>query len=321
MTMKKNDMKFTDCVKLLMEHEAILLITHKNPDGDTLGSAAALCSALRRKGKHAYLYANPQVSGLMRPYVEEFFAPEGSEEMFDYYVAVDVADEKLFPKGFSLPVDLCIDHHEVNTHYAANELIRSDRSSCGEIILELIKVLHKTPTAQEATLLYIAVSTDTGCFQYLNTNSKTLAAAAELVRYGADNGKVSTDFFRKVSAARLRLEGAIYSSLSFHKDDKIVVAVITQKMLYEVGANEEEDLGDLAGLAGRLRGGAVSVTIREQKNGESRVSVRSDPTVSSSEICGVFGGGGHAMAAGCTIPAPPEKAKAMLLAVIVEIMQ
>lgn len=312
-------MKYTDCAKLLMEHEAILLVTHKNPDGDTMGSAAALCSALRRRGKIAYLYANPQTTALLRPYVEPFFAPAGSEEMFDYYVGVDVASENLFPQGFSQPVDLCIDHHQINSHYAPLELIRDDRSSCGEIVLELVKALAKTPTPEEATLLYIAVSTDTGCFQYLNTDARTHSAAAELLRYGADCGKINTDFFRKVSAARLRLEGAIYSSLSFHRDDQVVVATITRDMLRNAGATED-DMDDLAGLAGRLRGNLVSVTIRELENGESRVSVRSMPEVSSSEICAVFGGGGHAMAAGCTIPAPPAKAKAMLLAVIDEIM-
>ena len=313
-------MKFKECAKLLMEHEAILIVTHKNPDGDTLGSAAALCSALRRKGKIAYLYANPQVTRLLRPYVEPFFAPEGSEEMFDYYVAVDVASENLFPKGFELAVDLCIDHHEINSHYASQELIRSDRSSCGEIILEIIKAMGDVPNALEATLLYIAVTTDTGCFQYLNTDTRTLCTAAELIKYGADSAMVSTEFFRKVSAARLRLEGAIYSSLSFYREDQVVVAVITRKMLHETGATED-DLDDLAGLAGRLRGGIVSVTIRELPNGESRISVRSTPEVSSSEICAVFGGGGHSMAAGCVIPASPERAKAMLLAVIDEIMQ
>ncbi len=312
-------MKYTDCAKLLMEHEAILLVTHKNPDGDTMGSAAALCSALRRRGKIAYVYANPQTSGLLRPYVEPFFAPVGSEEMFDYYVAVDVASEKLFPQGFSFSIDLCIDHHEINTHYAPAELIRADRSSCGEIVLELVKALCRTPSPEEATLLYIAVTTDTGCFQYLNTDARTLSAAAELIRLGADSGRVSTEFFRKVSAARLRLEGAIYSSLSFHHDDRVVIATVTRKMLYESGATED-DMDDLAGLAGRLRNSLVSVTIREQENGESRVSVRSMPQVSSSEICAFFGGGGHAMAAGCTISAPPAKAKAMLLAVIGEIL-
>ena len=312
-------MKYTECAKLIMEHEAILIVTHKNPDGDTLGSAAALCSALRRRGKVAYLYANPQTTALLRPYVEPFFAPVGSEEMFDYYVAVDIASASLFPQGFAYKADLCIDHHTSNSHYAPKELIRDDRSSCGEIMLEIIKALVGTPNELEATLLYIAVSTDTGCFQYLNTDARTHAAAAELIKHGADFGKINTDFFRKVSSARLRLEGAIYSNLSFHKDDKVVIAIITQKMLYETGATDD-DLDDLAGLAGRLRDGLVSVTIRELRNGESRVSVRSSPEVSSSDICAVFGGGGHSMAAGCTIPASPMKAKEMLLAVIDEIM-
>lgn len=313
-------MKFGKCAELLLQQNDILILTHKNPDGDTVGSAGALCSALRRAGKRAYVYPNPQIGGHLRPYVEEFLAPENSEEYFAYYVAVDVASEKLFPKGFEGPVDLCIDHHEINSHYAKRELIKAERSACGEIILRIIKAMELTPNAQEATLLYIAVSTDTGCFQYMNTDAMTFETAAELLHLGADSAGVNTAFFRKVSPERLKLEGEIYSTLSFHRDGKVTIAVITLEMLARTGA-KEEDCDDLAGLAGRAAGSLVSVTIREKAEGECRISVRSGPEVSSADICAVFGGGGHAMAAGCTISATPEKAKTMLLAVIDEIMQ
>lgn len=313
-------MKFGECASLLLRQNDILIITHKNPDGDTVGSAGALCSALRRAGKRAYIYHNPQLSQRFLPYIGEFLAPEQSEEYFAYYVTVDVATEGLFPRGFSGKADLCIDHHELNSHYAGKELIRAGSSSCGELILKIIKAMGFAPNKQEATLLYMAVSTDTGCFQYLNTNASTLSTAAELVTIGADNARVNTDFFRKVPAARLKLEGEIYSNLSFHRGGKVTVATVTNEMFRRLGI-AEEDCDDIASLAGRAEGSIVSVTIRERENGECRVSVRSGPEVSSSEICAVFGGGGHAMAAGCTVPASPEKTKTMLLAVIDEIMQ
>ena len=310
--------KINRCAELLKEQDYILILTHKNPDGDTVGSAAALCSALRQLGKKAFLYANPQIKGKLLPYAKPFFAPEGSEDMFCYYVAVDVAAESQFPPGFKGEVDLCVDHHEINSHYAKQEYIRSGSSSCGELVLRLIKALGITLSKEEATLLYIAVTTDTGCFQYLNTNADTLSAAAELLTLGADSARVVTEFFRKVSQARLKLEGAIYSSLEFYKDGKVAVATVTREMLAQAGAGED-DCDDLAGLAGRAENSVVNVTIRELEDGGSRISVRSAPEVSSSAICAVFGGGGHAMAAGCTIPAPPEKAKTMLLAVIDEL--
>ena len=309
-------MNVKECARLLSERDDILLVTHKNPDGDTMGSAAALCSALRRKGNTAWLYPNPAVIEKLRPYVEKYFAPEDFRPA--YIVSVDVATEKMFARGFAQAVNLCIDHHPTNSHYAPKELIRSDRSSCGEVVLELIKVLCGGVARNEANLLYIAVSTDTGCFQYSNTNARTLAAAAELLKLGADNSDINIKFFRKISPARMKLEGMIYSGMSFHRNGAVTVATVTRKMMAEAGATED-DCDDLAGLAGKAEGSMVSITIREQEDGSSKVSVRSMPGISSSEICAVFGGGGHAMAAGCTIACSPEKAKEMLLAVVDEV--
>lgn len=305
-----------ECSQLLLSKNNILIITHTNPDGDTLCSAAALCSALRRAGKRANLFRNPAVTTKYMPHVEKYFAPKSFKSK--YIVSVDVATEKMFAEGFDGAIDLCIDHHPTNSHYAKKELVCPDKAACGEIVLALIKEMCGGITQEEADLLYIAVTTDTGCFQYLNTNAATFRAAAELLEYGADTGMVNVKFFRKASRARLKLEGMIYSTMGFYRDGKISVAIITKEMLRQAGAGEE-DCDDLAGLAGRAEGASVNITIRERDNGSSKVSVRTGRDVSSSDICAVFGGGGHAMAAGCTIDCPPEKARDMLLAVIDEV--
>lgn len=309
-------MNYRECANLLRGRDRILIVTHKNPDGDTMCSAAALCSALQRLGKEAWLYPNEDVTRKPRPYVEPYFAPADFSAAF--IVAVDVATEGMYARGFSGAVDLCIDHHPKNSHFAAQELIREEKASCGEIILDLIKSLCGDVTKDEATLLYIALTTDTGCFQYANTSYQTLAAGSELLRLGADSPTVMREFFRRVSPARLKLEGMIYSGMSFHRGGKIVIALVTQEMMRTSGATED-DCDDLAGLAGRAEGNAVNVTIRELADGSSKVSVRTVPGVSSREICTVFGGGGHEMASGCNIQAPPEKAKELLLAVIDEV--
>lgn len=305
-----------ECSQLLLSKNNILIITHTNPDGDTLCSAAALCSALRRAGKRANLFRNPAVTTKYMPHVENYFAPKSFKSK--YIVSVDVATEKMFAEGFDGAIDLCIDHHPTNSHYAKKELVCPDKAACGEIVLAVIKEMCGGITQEEADLLYIAVTTDTGCFQYLNTNAATFRAAAELLEYGADTGMVNVKFFRKASRARLKLEGMIYSTMGFYRDGKISVAIITKEMLRQAGAGEE-DCDDLAGLAGRAEGASVNITIRERDNGSSKVSVRTGRDVSSSDICAVFGGGGHAMAAGCTIDCPPEKARDMLLAVIDEV--
>ena len=305
-----------ECSQLLLSKNNILIITHTNPDGDTLCSAAALCSALRRAGKRANLFRNPAVTTKYMPHVEKYFAPKSFKSK--YIVSVDVATEKMFAEGFDGAIDLCIDHHPTNSHYAKKELVCPDKAACGEIVLAVIKEMCGGITQEEADLLYIAVTTDTGCFQYLNTNAATFRAAAELLEYGADTGMVNVKFFRKASRARLKLEGMIYSTMGFYRDGKISVAIITKEMLRQAGAGEE-DCDDLAGLAGRAEGASVNITIRERDNGSSKVSVRTGRDVSSSDICAVFGGGGHAMAAGCAIDCPPEKARDMLLAVIDEV--
>ncbi len=303
-------MNYRECARLLREQDQLLLITHREPDGDTVGSAAALCCALRRIGKSAWLYPNPGFTRKVAPYLEGLVAPEGFRE--SCRVTIDLADEKLYPPGFAGDVLLCIDHHGSNTHYAEHELLHPEKSACGQIVLELIKCLCGDVTEREATLLYIAVTTDTGCFQYANTDCHTLSAASELLRLGAKQHEVSQVFFRKVSPSRLRLEGLIYSNLRFYRSGQIVAAVVTQDMLRESGAR--------ASLSGRAEGSTLNLTIREQPDGASRVSVRSNPGVNSCAICAAFGGGGHEMAAGCNISAPPEKALAMLLDVIGELV-
>ncbi len=306
-----------EAARLLAAQDRILLVTHLNPDGDTMGSAAALCSALRRSGKTAFLWPNPQVIAKLLPFVEPWYAP--ADFVPEYVVSVDVATEKMFAVGFAGAVDLCIDHHPSNSHYAAAECIAPARAATGELVLRIIRALCGDLTKDEADLLYIALTTDCGCFQYANTDATALRDAAELLGAGADNAALNLLFFRKVSAARLKLEGLIYQNMSFHRDGKVVVALVTDEMLAAAGATED-DCDDLAGLAGRAECGEVSITIRDWPGGASKVSVRSQDSFDSCALCARFGGGGHKMAAGCNIPVPPQKARELLLRAIDEVL-
>ena len=129
-------MKTSETAKLFLSKDNFLLLTHKNPDGDTLGSASALCSALRRAGKTAYLFPNREITKKYKPFAEPFFAPKGYQAA--YTVAVDIAAEKLFPLGFEGKADFCIDHHPSNTKYTKQSLIAPSKASCGEIVMQLI---------------------------------------------------------------------------------------------------------------------------------------------------------------------------------------
>lgn len=299
----------------LQQHDRYLLITHVRPDGDTLGSAGALCSALRRAGKQAFLLHNEEVTEKYLPYVGGYFAPVDYTP--DTVVAVDTADVTMFPGGFDGPVQLCIDHHGSNSGYAEHCWVVPDAAACGELILAVIEALCGSVTKEEADLLYIAVSTDTGCFQYMNTNAATLRAAARLVEYGAENGRLNVELFRSVAKERIMLETMVYSTMQFHREGKVAIAVITNEMIRESGI-QPKDMDDLANLAGRPEGVIVAVTVKETDEGTSKLSLRSKPPVNVSNICAGFGGGGHAMAAGCKIAADPYTAADMVLAAINE---
>lgn len=298
---------------LLKSADDILLISHKKPDGDTIGSCSALCHALKKCGKNVYLFRNPEITDRYLPYSERYFAPE--DFVPGFIVAVDVAAPDMVAKGADYEYDLVIDHHPTNPGFGTRNCILPQRSSCGEIILEIIEALNGELDKSEANLVYIAVSTDTGCFQYGNTNRDTFLAVSKLLGYGAQNYPLNIKFFRKVSKARIQLEGMIYSSMKYYRDGKVAVAVITKDMLERCGA-DEDDCEDIAGLPGRVDSEIVGITIRENDDGSSKVSLRSTEEVDSSAVCAYFGGGGHKMAAGCTIEADVEKAEKLVIEVL-----
>ncbi|MCI6183927.1 MAG: DHH family phosphoesterase [Clostridiales bacterium] len=309
-------MNIRECAAWLDAHDNILLLTHVRPDGDTLGGAAALCSALSRMGKNAALYNNPDITPKYMKYVKDYIA-DGFE--YDCTVAVDVAEAHMLPAGFTGEVDACIDHHPSNSHYAKELLLDGSKASCGEIVLEVIKELCGGLTAQEASLLYMAVSTDCGCFRYANVTSETFAAASELLSCGAEVQKLNFDLFRQVSRARMTLEGSILSGLKYFFDGKVVAATVTRKMMQDAGAIEN-DCDDIAGIPGKVEGCIVSLVIREMGDNKCKVSVRSHEVFDSSALCARFGGGGHKMASGCTITASPAETLDMLVSAIGEVL-
>jgi phosphoesterase RecJ-like protein len=311
-------MTLNECITYLKENDGYLLVTHIRPDGDTLGSAAALCVLLRRLGKTAYLYDNPEITDTYRPWTSSYIAP--ADYVPQCIVGVDLASERLLPKGFdeSLVFDLSIDHHPTNTGYAKRLFCMPEKASCGEIILLLAKQLGGLDKTL-ANLLYIAVTTDCGCFVYANTTADTHRAAAELMEAGADYKLLNRALFRTFSFSRLMLEGLIYSSMELYAGGAITVATITQAMMERAGATEN-DCDDLASLAGRVAGCRIAVTIRQLGQKECKVSLRSGEDFDSAALCALHGGGGHKMASGCTIYDSPEAVRDIIVRDILEAM-
>ena len=296
-------MTVNECAKLLLENDNYLIVTHVRPDGDTLCSAAALCSALRRSGKQARMFPNPDVTDIYMPFVREFISGDRLSAG-EYVVSVDLASENIFPKGFEGKVELSIDHHAGNSGYAGHTLLDAGMAACGEIIMRLIRKMCGELSLREAELLYVAIATDCGCFCFGNTTARTLKDAAELLELGVNNAQLNKTFFRSFSRERIALEGMIYGSMKSYRDGAINVAVITREMMRASGATEN-DCDDLASLPGKVRGNIVAITVRELVDGISKASVRTNRQVDASAICSRFGGGGHFMAAGCTAEMGP----------------
>ena len=300
-----------EAAKLLCMHDRILILSHKNPDGDTLGSAYGLLRALRSLGKtvrtqcadhlpRTFLYLADGVQ-------QNDFAPE-------FVVAVDVASVSLFGDAITEAypqIDLCIDHHHTNELYAKQTYLYDGASAC-EAVYEVVREMGVAVTPDLADCLYTGMATDTGCFRFSNTTPKTMRLAADLMEQGAHYALLNRLLFETKSKERLAVERMVLDTVSYAADGKIALICISQKMVKESGADESE-LGGISGIPRTIEGVEVGITMREKETGGYKISVRTAAYVDASKLCASFGGGGHIRAAGCVIDAPYKEAKEMLI--------
>jgi len=294
-----------------------LILTHLRPDGDCLCSAAGLCQGLREAGKTAWLLQNPETAARSyAAYMEPYCAP--ADFVPSVVLSVDTAAENMFQinaGAYQDRTELCIDHHASNTGYAAETCLAPERAACGELIYDILLALSGGISEKTATLLYVALSTDTGCFCYGNTNAQTLLTAARLVEAGAPNARLNKELFRTKRRQRLALECRLFAELALFMDDTVALVQISLSLLRETGA-DEADMEDIAALPGQIAGVVVSVTLREMEDGCSKLSVRTTGQADANAICGRLGGGGHKMAAGCTVNAGLAEARRLILEAI-----
>jgi phosphoesterase RecJ-like protein len=294
---------------LLGAQDQILILTHRRPDGDTIGCAAGLCTALRAVGKTAWVLENTDATSLFTPYLEGYVAPAGFLPSF--VVSVDIASVGLLPKN-ALPylergIDLAIDHHGSNEGFAKANWVDSGRAACGELVYDIVR--QWGPVSKEAALpLYAAVATDTGCFVYSNTTAQTHMVAAALMETGIDYIGVNKRHFRTKSMKRLRLESMLTENMELFDDGAVAVGVVTLAMMDRLDA-QEEDAEDISAFVGQVEGVHTAVTIRELRPRECKLSVRTSGHLNASAICAQLGGGGHVAAGGCTVFGTVDEAK------------
>ena len=308
-------MRIDEIAQILKKQDNIFILTHQYPDGDTLGSACALCMALQSLGKDAKILNNDTVPAKYRYLFDGVQEQEFSPV---YLVSVDVADCQLLGENLSMygdKVDLCIDHHGSNVQYAKESFIDSDAAATAEIIYDLIRVLQIEIDQKIASCIYTGISTDTGCFNYANVTPKTHLIAADLLKTGIDAAKINRLMFDKKSRQRIELEKLVMGTMEFFFDSRCAFIYVTNEMCKQVGASEE-DLDGLASIPRKVDGVIVGVTLREKQSGIFKISLRVDDTLDASAICAKFSGGGHRAAAGCTIGGGLTVAKQQILEAI-----
>ena len=304
-----------EAARRLRRMENVLILTHVRPDGDTVGCAAALCLALRKLGKTAYLLPNPGVTENTAPFVTPYEAPVDFQP--EYVVSVDIAALQLLPenaKMYAGQIELAIDHHPSFEAFGQQNIVRPEAAACGELVYDIIR--HLTAMDAEIALpLYVAVSTDTGGFQFANTTAYTHIVAAALMETGIDYQSVNKRFFRTKTRKRLALEADMLTHIEYFDRGRVAFLSVPLSLMARLQATES-DAEELSSLGAQIQGVDCAVTFRELGEGEWKLSVRTGDRVNATEVCRRMGGGGHARAAGCTVRAGLPEVKRQCLAAI-----
>lgn len=287
-----------EAAAFLTANDNYLILTHVRPDGDTVGCAAGLCLALRQIGKTAYILENPELTDLFTEYVNELTIKEWP--VAETVVSVDIASRSLFPepaKPYLDRIDLAIDHHPSQEFFARATCLDSKRASCGQLIYDIVKQFAEI-TPEIGKVLYVAVSTDCGCFQYSNTDAGAHRVAAELLESGFDPYPVNRRHFRTKTFKRLKLESLLTEGLELRDGGATAIVYLTRALIDQVGA-DERDMDNISAFVGQIEGVRNGVTLKETLDGQVKISLRTDPgELNASKVCALLGGGGHAAAAG-----------------------
>ena len=302
----------SEAARWLQSHDNYLILTHKRPDGDTIGSSAVLCLGLRQLGKTAHVLRNMEVTekylhlhqGLTKD------CPENGDTL----ITVDVATPNLLPEAYSHLakfVRLRIDHHGSDMPFAPLELVDPSAGACGEIIYDVLTQMGATLDKPMAEALYTAVSTDTGCFRYANTTAHTFRTAAACAEAGGDLQRINQSIFDTNSFGKLRLQGWMTENIRFRKDGQVAVCALPAQVERDLGLTED-NMENISGFPRSIEGVKIAATLREANDGRIKISVRALPGYDAAAVCAKFGGGGHKGAAGAAIKAELEEAATMV---------
>ncbi len=314
------DAALAQCAAALQSAGHVLVATHRNPDGDALGSAIAVLLALQEMGKDAYGYCpGPLLTHFLdMPHIDLLHQqpPENLKE-FDLTLVLDCAElervtEDFKPHGRVLNID----HHPTNPLFGEVNCVVPQASATGELVFALLDELHVQITSGMAQALYLAIVSDTGSFRYTNTSPQSFALASCLVQAGADPAAAARLYWESYSPESTRLRGEALARMELIAEGRVAWSQITAAQLAAHGGAVNEPEG-LSGQLRGMRGVEAGVLFTEVEGQGVRVSFRSHGNLDVAAVARQFGGGGHRAAAGAFIKDDLEKARARVLEAIV----
>ncbi len=299
------DIGHSQVCEYLIAKDNYVVITHANPDADTVGSALALVLGLRKLGKTAVAVCSDPIPRKLSFLDTSSVFVSSIPKTTQNYISVDTASpdlmgkyQQLFEDGFAL--SLVLDHHIANSIPTSRRLVLPDYSSCGELIFEILEGLNVSIDIDMASALYAALSSDTGGFRFSNTRPETLRYAATLLEIGIDFAKINRCLFEMKYPPQLALEKIAYNTVELHHNGKLAVLVFTEEDIKKSGALES-DLEGITQIPRQIAGVEISAVIRPRGDNSAKVSLRSNEYFNVGEFASEhFGGGGHHHAAGCS---------------------
>jgi phosphoesterase RecJ-like protein len=310
----------------LREHHRFAVLSHVRPDGDALGSQLALALSLQLLGKEVAVWNE---DGLLEKYnflpgSERLTRPPREPQDFDAAIALDTATQnRLGTAAESVrkaKTWINIDHHPSNPGYGDLVYIDSTSPATGQILFELIRAEQLPMDRAIAENLFVAISTDTGSFQYPNTTARTFEIGAELLRCGVDVGHVSQLLYENYPRRRTELLRELLGTMRFEAAGKIASFSLSLKVAADLNVKPEDNEGLIDHLRA-IQGVIVAVFFEELIGGKVRVSMRSkSEEIDVSAICQKFGGGGHKLAAGARVRGTLAEVEQKILEAICDVI-
>ncbi|WP_312091911.1 DHH family phosphoesterase [Aminipila sp.] len=323
MNKKNNTLK--EIAQILMASKSVLLFTHINMDGDTLGSSVALCIALRKLGKQAHILIEDDIAAFLQ-FLDRDYCTYDTHiiENPDICLCIDCGDVERFTKRkekfFQGKQKGCIDHHVTTEPFADFNYIDPKAAATGEIVFDLIKELQVDMDKEIGNAIFAAITTDTGNFQYSNTTKKTHLIAAELCDYGVDYNEISVELYQNNRLEKLLLQTKVLQGLTVFAAGMAAICGVTQEMFQETQGKMEETEGMIEILR-NISGIEVAVFVKEIEENKCKVSMRSKKFVNVAELSKTLNGGGHARAAGCTVYQSYEETKKTMIHLVEEYLK